>query len=76
MGMMQNVETQAVEVLMIIISIIVIAVLALILPTLISAAGYTGSAATIVALIPMFIPIGVILAVVGKMFGFLTWGGI
>lgn len=75
MGIMKGVEEQAVEVLMIIISIIVVAVLSLILPTLIASAGYTGAAATIIALIPMFIPIGIILAVVSKMFGFLHWGG-
>lgn len=70
-----KIESQAQDILMLIITVVVTAVMALILPDLITAAGYTGSSATIVGLIPMFIPVAVVLAIVGKMFGFLHWGG-
>lgn len=68
-------EGMARDVLMLIITVVVVGVLSLILPSMITAAGYTGSAATIVALIPMFIPVALVLAMVAKMFGFFNFGG-
>jgi hypothetical protein len=76
MGMIEHVEDNAIEIVMIIISIVVIGIMAQILPGLIAASGFTGASATIVGLIPMFIPVAVIMACVAKMFGFLNVGGV
>jgi hypothetical protein len=75
MGQFKAYEGMAQDVLMLIITVVVVAVLSLVLPGIIETAGYTGSAGTIVALIPMFIPVALLLAMVGKMFGFLHFGG-
>lgn len=69
-----NVRQQAEFIVMLMISIVVVAAMSTMLPALITNAGFTGAAATLVALIPVFIPIGMVLYAFGGAFSFLRSG--
>jgi hypothetical protein len=55
---------QAVEIIMLVVMVLVVSAMALLIPAAITAAGFTGAAATIVALITMMFPIAVIVTIV------------
>lgn len=60
-------ETEAIEVVLMVIMVLVVSAMSVTIPPMITAAGFTGAAAVIVGLIPMMIPISVIVVLVMRL---------
>ena len=64
---MANYKDAAVDVIMLVVATMIVAAMALTVPSAITAAGFTGAAATIVGLIPMIIPVSIIVMYVMRL---------
>ncbi len=60
-------ETEAIEVVLTVVMVLVVAAMSVMLPSMITAAGFTGASAVVVGLIPMMIPISVIVVLVMRL---------
>jgi hypothetical protein len=64
---MSDFKSGAVDIVMLVVMVLVVVALAQILPASITAAGFTGAAATIVGLITMMVPVSVIIVFVMRL---------
>lgn len=69
-----SIKAKAEYIVMLMISIVVVAAMSTMLPDLIATSGFTGAGATLVALIPVFIPIGMVLYAFTGAFDFMKGG--